>query len=964
MKNTFKTRVLPVALAISSALSSQQGFAQEADNTEVIQVSGIRSSLIESMDLKKNASSIQDSIVAEDIGKFPDQNVAESLQRITGVMIDRTNGEGSKVTVRGFGPKFNSVHLNDRVIATTDVGREFDFQSLPSELISGADVIKASRANISEGSVGAYINVRTARPLDKPGFQAAGSVNSKYNDLSEEFDPKISAIVSNTFADDTIGVLFGISKLDITNRIDSAGANRWAFFDAADTAFAPGPITDESGNEVTSGNIWFPGRAWYSMDTETRDRKSANLTLQWAQNDDVVHTFDLLYSELDRSAFGNGLQVPTQRDGFTDVVVSQYGTALAATKAASPIDGRFQVEGQKSEQIATGFNTIVYKGAWTFELDLAYSKADSVAHRGAYIPHIVNHNVDQSVPEFLSDGVTANPDYRPDQKLGLIVGEDYIRYDSRNSDVINVESTIDWANPASIRAHWNNVAEDVLKDEVKAFKFDASYEVEYGAITSIDAGIALSQREKSREALQIANGCFDVGQFAGGTEANAANANTCNSGLDLPDDIFAINSNNGFMSDVAGDFPRDFVLIPKLDAFIDGIGELRNQPDWDTLEPRPNNTVSNSEDSTALYVQLNMEGETDAFSWTGNAGFRYVETDVKSIGNAVELLSVVSVLGGSEGGLIDATLSEPSFLTKSNDYSNVLPSANVSLDFGDGYFLKAGAAKVITRPAIEDVGVNRSFNYVRSTDTRQSGGNPFLTPYEATQFDLSLEYYADNGDAYSLAIFRKDIGTYISTITYQRSDRFMIDKLDADGNIYQAPLVESITEKGNREGGTVNGFEVAALHYFDYLPGYLSGFGIQANYTVTDSSDDNVDTFLQENVMAPGNGLEGLSKNAYNVIAFYDKDEFQARIAYNWRERFLEYRQGPTLGSNGIPQHVEDYGQYDFSASYDINENVTVNAEVINLTNESNLRFADVRERVVNLAYSGRRYQIGVSAKF
>ncbi|MDU0354888.1 hypothetical protein RS130_14105 [Paraglaciecola aquimarina] len=133
------------------------------------------------------------------------------------------------------------------------------------------------------------------------------------------------------------------------------------------------------------------------MDTEARERTSANLTLQWAQSDNVTHTFDFLYSELDRSAFGNGLQVPTQRDGFTDVIVSEYGTALAATKAASPIDGRFQVEGQKSEQIATGFNTLIYKDAWTFELDLAYSKADSVVHRGAYIPHIVNHTVDQSV---------------------------------------------------------------------------------------------------------------------------------------------------------------------------------------------------------------------------------------------------------------------------------------------------------------------------------------------------------------------------------------------------------------------------------------------------------------------------------------------------------------------------------------------------------------------------------------
>ncbi len=951
MKKVFNHKVLPIALAVSSALYSQQGFSQQKDDIEVIQVSGIRSSLTESMDLKKNASSIQDSIVAEDIGKFPDQNVAESLQRITGVMISRTNGEGAKVTVRGFGPKFNSVHLNNRIVATTDRGREFDFQSLPSELISGADVVKASRANISEGSLGAYVNIRTARPLDKAGFQAAGSINAKYNDLAEKVDPKISAIVSNTFVDDSVGLLFGISQLDVTNRIDSAGANRWAFFDASDTAFAPGPIVDESGNAVNSGNIWFPGRAWYSMDTESRVRTSVNSTLQWAQSSDLTHTVDVLYSKLDREAFGNGLQVPTQRDGFTDVVVSQYGTALAATKAASPIDGRFQLEGQESEQWATGFNSTLYKDDWTFELDLSYSKAEAIEKRGAYIPHIVNASVDQSV-------LPGDPGYKPNQEFGLILGEDYIRYDSRGGDVIEVESTLDWSDPASIRAHWNDVAQFEREDEVKSLKFDVNYQLDDGIFTSIDAGISVGQREKSQTAFRIPDGCVNVAL------PEAEQVRTCNSSIDLDDNIFSINNNSGFLSDVSGNFPRDFVLINDLSAFTDAIGQIRKEPNWTQTTIRPNETVSNTEDTLAIYAQLNMEGETSLFNWSGNVGFRHVKTDVASVGNTIELLAVESILGGSEGGLIEPTYTDPAFLTKENDYSNFLPSANVSLDFQNGYFLKAGAAKVMTRPAIEDVGVNRSFNYVRSTDAFQTGGNPLLEPYEATQLDISLEYYAENGDSYSFAVFRKDIATYISTSTVQRSDRFIIDKLDANDNVIQVPLVETITEKSNRDGGTVNGIEIAALHYFDYLPGILSGFGVQANYTYTDSSDDNADTFTQQNVMAPGNGLEGLSKNAYNVIAFYDKEEFQARIAYNWRESFLEFRQGPVLGSNGIPQHVEDYGQFDFSTSYDINENFTVNAEIINLTDESNLRYADVRERVVNLAYSGRRYQIGVSAKF
>ncbi|MDU0354892.1 TonB-dependent receptor plug domain-containing protein [Paraglaciecola aquimarina] len=238
MKGNLNHNVLPLAIAISTALCSNIAAAQEVDGTEVIQVSGIRSSLTESMDIKKNAASIQDSIVAEDIGKFPDQNVAESLQRISGVMISRTNGEGSKVTVRGFGPKFNAVKVNNRTIATTDRGRDFDFQVLPSELISGADVIKASRANIQEGSLGAYVNVSTARPLNNPGMHAVGSVNMKYNDLSAEADPKFSGIFSNTFEDDTIGLLVGFSRVESTSRIDSAATNLWASFQADNDVYA------------------------------------------------------------------------------------------------------------------------------------------------------------------------------------------------------------------------------------------------------------------------------------------------------------------------------------------------------------------------------------------------------------------------------------------------------------------------------------------------------------------------------------------------------------------------------------------------------------------------------------------------------------------------------------------------------------------------------------------------------
>ena len=939
MKQPNKFRLLPLGIAITAALSSNVTIAQEQKDgaIEVISVTGIRSSLTESMDKKKNASSIQDSIVAEDIGKFPDQNVAESLQRISGVMISRNNGEGSKVTVRGMGPKFNAVKVNNRTIATTDFGREFDFQTLPSDLISGADVIKASRANIAEGSLGAYINVNTARPLNSPGLQAVGSFDFVYNDLAEEYDPKGSVIISNTFLDDSFGVLLGFAKQKTTNRIDAAGTTHWSSFQADNTTVAPGPITDEAGNAVTEGTVWYPGRATYTMDTEERERTSANLTLQWAQNDDITHTFDVLYSDLSRQALSNGMQVPLHFSGWQDVIVSENMTAIKATKSASPIDGLFQERGQDSETIALGLNSIYLVDKWTFATDISYSKATADPRGNTLVTNFVNNNVDQSVKP-------GDPGYLPDQQNGLIVGQDYIEFDSSNGDVIQIDSSIDYADPASVRTHWNDIQHQEIEDEILEVKFDTNYDVDDGFISSVDFGISYTDREKSQKSFGV-DGCGSV-------------VSTCGNFLDLDDSLFSINDNSSFLSDVSGNFPREFVLVNDINDYKAAIGNIRGEPNWTDEVLLPERSVKNTEEIFAAYAQVNLMGELDVFSWSGNVGLRYVDTQVASSGHSIERLALIEKPVQDGGGLaLEATYSEPAVIEVASDYQKWLPSFNVNMDFGEGFFIKAAAAKVISRPALEDTGVNKSYQQnPRAGDLATSGGNPYLQPYEAKQFDTSLEYYDESGNAYSLGLFYKDITSFISTQTTSVDTGLNIDGW--------GPVFEAITQKSNRSGGTVSGFEVAALHYFDYLPGWLSGFGLQANYTFTDSKDDDASEFERPNVQSPGSGLEGFSENSYNVIAFYEIDGFQARAAYNWREGFLEYRSGPRIGSNGLPQHVDDYGQLDLSTSYDINENLTISAEVVNATNANILEYADVRERVTKLEYSGRRYQVGITARF
>lgn len=1046
-------RLLPISLAISAALSTNYAISAEStqqnaeQDVEIIQVRGIRSSLNEAMSIKKDAASIQDSIVAEDLGKFPDQNVAESLQRITGVMIDRTNGEGSKITVRGMGPQFNSVKVNNRTLATTEQGREFDFQSLPSELISGADVIKASRANIAEGSLGAYVNVNTARPLNSPGLHAAGSVTLTDNDLADDMGTKLSAIVSNTFLDDTFGVLLGVSHSKATNRIDAATTNRWGNFFATDHGARDtsgnlivdrdinndGQIADGSKNFLAADGsilpnereiVRHPGRATYSLDTEERERTSLNFTAQWQANEDIVHTFDLLHSDLSRQSDSSGMQIPLQSNGtWEDLVVSDNFTVLEATKRGSKIDGLPIQRGQDSKTLALGLNSTYYLGKWTIETDFAYSKAESDPRVNEMTFHYVNHSDhgnDQTSPfpdpftnpdaaiQFARDYYAGLTDYKDEQIKGAttdtftsadgtVVNGDFITVNNHGDILSITDTTIDYTDPAAVRSWWTDIKHNELEDTVKEAKLDAQYELDSGVMQSLDIGIAYTDREKTNNLFQVPQGCFDPNARVGvpnvlteeslGRALTAEEAkindfinrntletgNTCND-HDLTDSLFSINNSN-FLADESGNFPRNFTLINDIEAFKAEMGQIRNQEvgsanDWTTEVARPTASVINTEETLALYAQLNLEGEAEYFGWSGNVGLRYVDTKTSSTGHTKFVQDIVFRSSTvNDGTIVDITYDENQPRTFGTDYSHVLPSANFNFNFNNGFYIKTAAAKVITRPAIEDTGVNRTLpDSTRLDQYITKRQNPELKPYEATQFDLSFEYYEDNGNAYSAGLFYKDISTFVSTQSFKEDSGYAFP--DFNGNTQT--LFEEYSAPTNRSGGTVEGFELAALHFFDYLPGWLSGFGIQANYTYTKAEDKNSAREEAEaaalagvtNVQLAGGGLEGFSENAYNLIAFYDNDGFQARLAYNWRDNYLKHRQGPVSGANGMPQHVEDYGQFDFSTSYDINETLTIRAEAINLTNENIIEYADIRERVTLVQYSGRRFQVGVSAKF
>ena len=281
MKTTMKAigKHTAIALAITSALTQMNVRAAEAENIddiEVISVTGMLSSLKRAMSDKKESTGVSDGIAAEDLGKFPDLNVAESLQRITGVSIDRSGGEGQAVTVRGFGPQFNTVLVNGRQIATDSAGREFNFDTIAADQITGANVYKTGTATLQEGGIGGTINVTTAKPFDYQGFQLAGSLKGMYESLSEEVSPAASFLVSNTFNEDRLGVLLAVShsERDVQiNRIETGG-------------WRPGQ-TIQNRNEVLFTNAYIPRNWDQIVDNQERTRTNASLVFQYAPTDEI-----------------------------------------------------------------------------------------------------------------------------------------------------------------------------------------------------------------------------------------------------------------------------------------------------------------------------------------------------------------------------------------------------------------------------------------------------------------------------------------------------------------------------------------------------------------------------------------------------------------------------------------------------------------------------------------------------
>ncbi|WP_163934130.1 TonB-dependent receptor [Paraferrimonas sp. SM1919] len=973
--NKFKTSLLTASILLAINVNAQEQEQEQEQQIEVIEVSGYKGSIIKSLNNKRFSDSVVDGISAEDLGKFPDQNVAESLQRITGVTIDRgESGEGQQISVRGFGPDFTNVLFNGRTMPTDNSSRGFSFDLVASELISGANVYKTAKAEDIEGGLGGSVDVTTFKPFDIEGFKAAASAKAVYDDLAKSTNPFVSAIVSNNW-DNEFGLLASFAFQQRDSRMDQA----WV------SGYADNVQIIEENDATSSNTIQGPGVARsYGQRYEEADRQrmGATISAQWAPTDELTLTADVLYSKLTADKRNTNLNRWTSNPAHNATIDPDMGPAGTVTKFSrstkpwNPDTGMFD--------LYDGSGQLLPVGQWnSTSMDHVNRDSDTL---------MIGFNADWSITD--------------DLQMNFDIQKSSSKSDSKNNPILQVAypiqeegsfelkdgSFIMETAPGSFKGnkdyyHMNTIMlrDTMTEDDITEGRLDFTYTLELGPLQSVDFGLYYQDRKKDSkrwETPSAVNNAYRFFRFnvpgelltefapEGGflSEHEVDNGFADSWYVYDPVDIFNHFSSvdatalaqqmydqamhnwdqGGFRGDYA-DTERDLyaaeVAQGEYDSVLSRVEAARaldNGGEFNEFTPVYNAGAawSVNEETIAAYLQANFQWERVS----ANLGLRYVQTDNTIVNAGRQFYSLTPQ--ATTGGYTD-NYTESDTLKTESSYSKVLPSLNVKFDAAEDVIVRFAYSQTLTRPMIGSLGSGFSDSATASTNNNgsinfygsRSGGNPNLEPYTATNIELGVEWYYGEDDAINITNFRKDLQDWIA------ADVGSIELYDHN---YEVNRTFEVFGDQNVGEAKVNGYEFAVLHNFDY------GFGVQANLTLLDTTAAKDDTDVSKV------NMYGLSDKSYNLIGYYENESFGARLAYNWRDSY-------TLCASckrGYGESVDAYGQIDASFSYDFNENIGLIAQVINLQGNDPYHYSVDKARMVSLFDTGRRFTFGVRGSF
>ena len=917
---------------------------EEEAEVEAVVVTGFRASLANALNIKRNEAGVVDAISAEDIADFPDTNLAESIQRIPGVSIDRDAGEGRSITVRGLSSDFTRTRINGiEAQATTGAtdssggvnrGRGFDFNVFASELFNNITVRKTASAEVEEGSLGATVDLRTSRPFDFRGATAAASLQYGYNDLSESWDPRAAILLSNRWLDGKLGALLSLAYSQRNLFEEGFSSVRWGPA-SGDNGFAnPAALPGGAG---AAGGLFHPRIPRYGRLVHEQERTGLTLSLQARPTERTTITFDTLYSLLDSTRQENVLEAwslsrNASQGGKPQVIIRG---AEADPTTGELLFMQLDVMDMRTEQRFDRLRTDYRQHTLSFEHDfsdtlridglIGRSKSDftnpeqttviidrqnlngySYDFRQNHNLPLINYGFDVTNPNNWSfTGPTAP---QPRSEIRMNPSEQLNVYETAQLNV-----AWDFNDAFTLKAGWN----------YKTFESTSRSRARLNnAAPALPAGVTMAQ------VTELLTG------FGKNLDMPAGNATSwIVPNLEAVASTFNIycNCNTG---------------VPGGDFRLLGLENTATFGGWREVR----------EADKGVYVQADWDTTLMNMPFRGNVGVRQVETKVTALGYS------------NVGGVATRTPDE-------HRYTDTLPSLNLAVEPMEDLIVRFGAAKVMSRPPLGNLIPVFTLSAVNSPNPSASLGNTALEPFRANTYDVSVEWYFARESLLSFAYFYKDISTFVQTTQQSMpySELTALNPIAFPAGARPADLQHVFSQPTNTPGGPLSGFEISYQQPFTFLserfgaPEWLGSFGTQLNYTRVTSEIDYCTTSTCSAFVTAD--LVNLSPTAWNATFYYDDGKLNARVSAAYRDGYFQQVPAPNGGTRGIAANGKtETTTIDASASYALTDHLTLTLEGVNLTDEPNHQWHGETDQVRQSTYvyhhTGRQIYLGARYKF
>ena len=939
------------AAAAAAPQDTSAAAAPQDDQTETpIIVTGIRGSLQRDLNAKRAAPGVMDTISAEDIGKFPDPNVASAMQRIPGVTIQRAGprGDANGITVRGFGGDFNDTLVDGRHVSTAAGGRAVDFTTIGADFIGQVNVLKTPDVELSTSAIGATINILLPKPFDYSGLRVVATAAGTDQSRDKRITPRLGLLVSDTFANGTLGLLGDISYTREDTKTNHVFIPGWVGAHFAPCQTGPINLTCIPTSDATSPAwadpnnrktvlTWFPQQNGADQQTTKDERVDGRVALQWRPSDNLLLTIDDNYSRQTVTSTDFGYAAWFNGDDLRNVKYDPNGSVVDFNQFGTPMDFNANYSRTVNERNELGANL-----KWSatshlkFEADGSVSRAEQNPGKNGIgdsmdIGYGGYNGAPCATAQFASSGGCVST------ILGAPTG---LRITGpSSSDLPNIHdlgpgaNLSQFLNTGVMGSHVIVRIDPYNTDRVVQAKLLGRWESDNFNLTF--GGQYIDDKFHQESSNTFANGVF--ASFAGYGMPSGRTG-----GLwPLPGAAFSGTiSTSGFIPGYNNSALAPGFVIYSPYAIYNALQAAGHN----TAPGFDQGSVLNVEEKTlSLFVRANFTTDIAGMPFHFSAGLRDENThlNVSAIGRSITALTV----DPGDPTLITPTYSAPQAIVGKTFYTYLLPSLDMKFEVTPNLVLRLDASRTLTRPQLGALKPTVNYGSLRRGSLSGSGGNPNLQPYLSDNFDAAVEWYFAPNSYVAVDGFYKHLTNFIVGGVHQQSYAGINDPFTGQTAIF------NVNGQVNGPNADVRGLELA----WQWVLGN-SGFGFQANATLVNTNRK----FPTQDISGNAFAITGLANSA-NFVGFYDKHGFQARVAVNWRGSYLltlGQGQGGTFGAE--PVYVDKQLQVDASASYDVTPKFTVFGEVTNINNSNYSTHGRFSDQPLDVWNYGRRYTLGI----